>query len=86
MANDQSKESAIENAVQDQRLDSLEARTEKLEQATQALLESNAALNASVENTNKMLKEGFDLMKKLAVGIVGAIAAFLGVGSQVGVM
>ena len=86
MASDQSKESAIENAVQDQRLDTLEARTAKLEDATQALLESNAALNASVENTNKMLKEGFDLMKKLAVGIVGAIAAFLGVGSQVGVM
>lgn len=86
MANDQSKESAIENAVQDQRLDALEIRTEKLEDATQALLESNAALNASVANTNKMLKEGFDLMKKLAVGIVGAIAAFLGVGSQVGVM
>lgn len=83
---DQSKESAIENAVQDQRLDACEKRIDMLEQSTQALLESNAALNASVEQTNKMLKEGFDLMKKLAVGIVGAIAAFMGVGNATGVM
>lgn len=83
---EQSRDSLIENTRQNAILEQHEQRIANLEASTAALLESNAALNASVETTNKMLKEGFDMMKKLAVGIVGAIAAFMGVGSQVGVM
>jgi len=82
----QSRESLAENTRQNAVLEQHETRIANLEASTQALLESNAALNASVEQTNKMLKEGFDLMKKLAVGIVGAIAAFMGVGNATGVM
>lgn len=86
MEEQQSRESLEENTRQNAILDQHEERIKNLEQSTAALLESNAALNASVEQTNKMLKEGFDLMKKLAVGIVGAIAAFMGVGSQTGMV
>lgn len=81
-----SKESAINDARHDTMLQNHSERIAALESSTQALLESNAALNASVQTTNKMLAEGFGTMKKLAVGIVGAVCAFLGVGSQTGVM
>lgn len=64
---------------QDMRLDSIESRVDKLEEATTALLQSNAALMATSEQTNKMLQEGFDLMKKLAVGIVGILGSVFGV-------
>ena len=64
---------------QDMRLDNIEARVDKLEEATTALLQSNAALMATSEQTNKMLQEGFDLMKKLAVGIVGILGSVFGV-------
>ena len=86
MEEQQSRESLEENTRQNAILDQHEERIKNLEQSTAALLESNAALNASVEQTNKMLKEGFDLMKKLAVGIVGTVCAFLGVGSQTGMV
>ena len=82
----QSRESLEENTRQNAVLEQHESRIANLEASTQALLESNAALNASVAQTNKMLKEGFDLMKKLAVGIVGAVCAFFGVGSQTGMV
>jgi len=64
---------------QDMRLDSIESRVDKLEEATAALLQSNSALMATSEQTNKMLQEGFDLMKKLAVGIVGILGSVFGV-------
>ena len=79
---EQSKESAIENARQDTRLDAHEQRIQRLEDSTEALLQSNAALNASMEQTNKLLHEGFAMMKKLAAGIVGALTVIFG-GSQV---
>lgn len=82
----QSRESLAENTRQNAILEQHEERLKHLEASTQALLESNAALNASVETTNKMLAEGFTTMKKLAVGIVGAVCAFFGVSSQAGVM
>lgn len=79
---EQSKESAIDNARQDAVLEGHEARIQRLEESTEALLQSNAALNASVEQTNAIMAEGFSLMKKLAAGIVGALTVIFG-GSQV---
>lgn len=79
---EQSKESAIENARQDTRLDAHEQRITRLEDSTEALLQSNAALMASVEQTNRLMSEGFGMMKKLAAGIVGALTVVFG-GSQV---
>ena len=63
---------------QDMRLDNIEERVDKIEEATTALLQSNAALMATSEQTNKMLQEGFNLMKKLAVGIVGILGSVFG--------
>jgi len=82
----QSRESLAENTRQNAILEQHEERLKHLEASTAALLESNAALNASVETTNKMLAEGFSTMKKLAGGIIVAVCGFLGVGSQAGVM
>ena len=79
---EQSKESAVENARQDAMIEAHEARIRRLEESTEALLQSNSALNASVEQTNRIMAEGFGLMKKLAAGIVGALTVIFG-GSQV---
>lgn len=79
---EQSKESAIENARQDTRLDAHEQRITRLEDSTEALLQSNAALNASVEQTNRLMAEGFGMMKKLVAGVAGILTVVFG-GSQV---
>lgn len=79
---EQSKESAIENARQDTRLDAHEQRITRLEDSTEALLQSNAALMASVEQTNRLMSEGFGMMKKLVAGVAGILTVVFG-GSQV---
>ena len=82
MSGEQSKESAVDNARQDALIEAHEARIQRLEESTEALLQSNSALNASVKQTNLIMAEGFSLMKKLAAGIVGVLTVVLG-GSQV---
>lgn len=79
---EQSKESAVDNARQDALIEGHESRIQRLEESTEALLQSNSALNASVKQTNLIMAEGFGLMKKLAAGIVGVLTVVLG-GSQV---
>lgn len=79
-------EASKHNVIQDMKIDEHERRIVALEESTQALLLSTTALNTSVEVTNNLLSEGFSTMKKLAIGIVTAMTAIFGVGSQTGMM
>ena len=79
-------EESKHNVIQDMKIEEHERRITALEESTQALLLSTTALNASVEVTNNLLSEGFSTMKKLAIGIVTAMTAIFGVGSQTGMM
>lgn len=74
-------EDSKHNVVQDMRLLSHESRLEALESTTDELIRSTTALTVSVEQTNRLLTEGFNLMKKLAVAIIGIIGSVVGVTS-----
>jgi len=74
-------EDSKHNVVQDMRISHHEARLEALEATTDELIRSTTALTVSVEQTNKLLTEGFGLMKKLAVAIIGIIGSVVGVTS-----
>lgn len=69
----------VSDLKQDMRLDNIEGRVDRLEIATQALLESNAALVATSEQQIAILREGFSLMKKLATAIIGVLGSVIGV-------
>ena len=72
-------EDSKHNVVQDMRINHQEGRLEALEKTTDELIRSTTALSVSVEQTNKLLTEGFSLMKKLAVAIIGIIGSVVGV-------
>ena len=74
-------EDSKHNVVQDMCILHHEARLEALESTTDELIRSTTALTVSVEQTNKLLTEGFGLMKKLAVAIIGIIGSVVGVTS-----
>lgn len=75
-------EDSKHNVVQDLRIEEHERRINTMEESIQTLLISTTALNASVEQTNVYLKNGFDLMKKLAGTIIGVLSVVIG-GTQV---
>ena len=72
-------EDSKHNVVQDMQLSHHEARLQALEVTTDELIRSTTALTVSVEQTNKLLTEGFNLMKKLAIAIIGIIGSVVGV-------
>ena len=72
-------EDSKHNVVQDMQILAHESRLEALESTTDELIRSTTALTVSVEQTNKLLIEGFGLMKKLAVAIIGIIGSVVGV-------
>ena len=74
-------EASKHNVIQDMRIDEHERRVSALEESTQAMLEAQAGMMAQMELTNGLLKQGFDLMKKLSLGIIGALSVVMG-GSQ----
>ena len=74
-------EDSRHNVTQDLRLDQHEIKIDKLEAITDELVRSTTALSTSVDQTNKLLTEGFNLMKKLAVAIIGVIGSVVGVTS-----
>ena len=75
-------ESSAHNVKQDMRIEEHERRIGALEESTQSMVEAQTAMMAQMEITNGLLKQCFELMKKLAVGIVGALTVVKG-GSQV---
>ena len=75
-------EDSVHNVKQDMKIDEHERRISSLEESTKAMIEAQTAMMAQMEITNGVLQQGFDLMKKLAVGIVGALSVVVG-GSQV---
>jgi len=61
---EQSLESAVSNAVQDQRLDECEKRVNRLEDAMATVLENQAAMTTEVKQLSTILGQGIDFMKK----------------------
>jgi hypothetical protein len=76
---EQSRESAIVNAVQDERLTSHEARIDRLENAMTTVLENQASMTANLDSLTTLLGGGIDFMKKGFSVVVLVIAAGLGV-------
>lgn len=74
-------EDSKHNVVQDMRITQHNERILALEKTTDELIRSTTALTVSVEQTNKLLTEGFNLMKKLAIAIIGIIGSVVGVTS-----
>ena len=72
-------EDSKHNVVQDMRITQHNERILALEKTTDELIRSTTALTVSVEQTNKLLTEGFNLMKKLAIAIIGIIGSVVGV-------
>lgn len=77
-----------DDAVQNVRLDRVEADIKELQELNRTLAknqedfrESLAILTTSVSQTNALLNEGFGAMKKLGVLIMGVLGS-LGIGSQ----
>lgn len=75
-------EESKHNVVQDMKIEEHDRRITSLEESVQAMLQAQTSMMTQMELTNNVLKQGFDLMKKLAVGIVGALSVVIG-GSQV---
>ena len=75
-------EESKHNVVQDMKLEEHGRRIESLEESVSAMLQAQTSMMTQMEITNNVLQQGFDLMKKLAVGIVGALSVVIG-GSQV---
>lgn len=75
-------EESKHNVVQDMKLEEHGRRIESLEESVSAMLQAQTSMMTQMELTNNVLQQGFDLMKKLAVGIVGALSVVIG-GSQV---
>lgn len=75
-------EESKHNVVQDMKIEEHDRRITSLEESVQAMLQAQTSMMTQMELTNNILKQGFDLMKKLAVGIVGALSVIIG-GSQV---
>ncbi len=78
-----------DDAVQNVRLDRVEADIKDLQELNRTLAknqedfrESLAVLTTSVSQTNALLNEGFNGMKKLGVLIMGVLGS-LGIGSQI---
>lgn len=78
-----------DDAVQNVRLDRVEADIKDLQELNRTLAknqedfrESLAVLTTSVSQTNSLLNEGFTAMKKLGVLIMGVLGS-LGIGSQI---
>jgi hypothetical protein len=75
-------EESKHNVVQDMKIEEHDRRITSLEESVQAMLQAQTSMMTQMEITNGVLQQGFDLMKKLAVGIVGALSVIIG-GSQV---
>ena len=75
-------EESKHNVVQDMKIEEHDRRISSLEESVQAMLQAQTSMMTQMEITNGVLQQGFDLMKKLAVGIVGALSVVIG-GSQV---
>jgi len=75
-------EESKHNVVQDMKIEEHDRRITSLEESVQAMLQAQTSMMTQMEITNGVLQQGFDLMKKLAVGIVGALSVVIG-GSQV---
>lgn len=78
-----------DDAVQNVRLDRVESDIKDLQDLNRTLVknqedfrESLAVLSTSVNQTNMLLSEGFNGMKKLSVLIMGVLGS-LGIGSQI---
>ena len=76
---DQSRDSAIINAVQDERLSSHGERIDRLETAMATVLENQASMTANLDSLTTLLSGGIDFMKKGFSVVVLVIAAGLGV-------
>lgn len=75
----QSRDSAIINAVQDERLSSHGERIDRLETAMATVLENQASMTANLDSLTTLLSGGIDFMKKGFSVVVLVIAAGLGV-------
>ena len=76
---EQSKESAVADAVQNQRLDECEKRVDRLEEAMTTVLENQAAMTAEVKSLTHLLGQGIDFMKKGFVVVALIVGGLTGV-------
>jgi len=76
---EQSLESAVSNAVQDQRLDECEKRVNRLEDAMATVLENQAAMTTEVKQLSTILGQGIDFMKKGFIVVVAVIGGLTGI-------
>jgi len=76
---EQSKESAVANAVQDQRLDECEKRVDRLEEAMATVLENQAIMTTEVKQLSTILGQGIDFMKKGFIVVVAVIGGLTGI-------
>jgi hypothetical protein len=77
------------DAIQDHRLETMEGRINRhetlLEKLTDNQLELSTRLTelaSSIDAQNRLIGEGFDLMKKVILGLMGTLSAILA-GTQV---
>ena len=77
------------DAVQDIRIDNIENRINKHEQLLEKLTDNQLELSSrltelasSIDTQNRLIGEGFDLMKKVILGLLSCLSAVM-VGTQV---
>ena len=77
------------NAVQDVRIDTLETRIDRHEMLLEKLTDNQLELSTrltelatSIDAQNHLIGEGFDLMKKVILGLLSSLSAIL-IGTQV---
>ena len=75
-------EDSKHNVIQDLRIEEHERRITSLEESVNAMLQAQTSMMTQMEITNGVLQQGFDLMKKLSMGIVGVLSVVIG-GTQV---
>ena len=71
-----------EDPLQNHRLDRLEEAFTKMAEAQAERDKQMSSLTGALEVQNSVMKEGFDLMKKLAAAIIGVLSVVIG-GTQV---
>jgi len=71
-----------EDPIQNHRLDRLEEAFTKMAEAQAERDMQMSSLTGALEVQNSVMKEGFELMKKLAAAIIGVLSVVIG-GTQV---
>ena len=71
-----------EDPLQNHRLDRLEEAFTKMAEAQAGRDMQMSSLTGALEVQNNVMKEGFELMKKLAAAIIGVLSVVIG-GTQV---